>query len=526
MSSMMIMSARRPLAVLSLLSAALLTAGCGGGDEAGGTDPQAAESARATALATRVPAERTWRAGQLLENAGTEVVAYKAGMADDTGTVIAVFVQKIGSRYQLQAVRGTPGSASTSSAWTAPVVISGAVDPAMDPGKGSWDLGLSVASGGRAYATWFVRRACTATTYVATPSATCNVLYGAAFDGSNWGVPELIADSPRHWGAPVPRINDSGDIAVLHEGWVAPGSTLGTQRVAVAARLQGQSSFARSVFADWPLQAGTTLGNDVDLQLDAARNLIVAGRSVRAGTGDIIARRGMVGSTFRTPEVIDAGSADARFLGLATGPGGRSFVQWRQALAGSTVPVIWGAASASATSTWAARNLGASASADAGWLQAPSSGAWAGSGLFHATPCQRTPWLGGALAWGTAQALPSGCEVWHASTARRAQASDGQLLWLAQDGRWSSHDAIANRITKPLAASGSSNAADFLFGLPVASLTSARLFGANLGNATLLISSTGIGALVTRGTLATLPSASAPGGVNGAVYSLWGWFLK
>lgn len=517
----------RALISVSLLSATLMTAGCGGGgDEGSVAESQVTEAPRAGALAASTLAGRTWRAGQLLENGGTEVVAYKAGMADASGAVTAVFVQKIGSRYQLQAVRGTPGSAGTPPAWTAPAVISGAADPAMHPGNGTWDLGLSVAPGGRAYATWFVRRACTATTYIANPVATCNYLYGAAFDGSNWGVPELIADSPRNWGAPIPRINDSGDIAVLHEGWVAPGSTIGTQRVAVAARLQGQSSFARSVFADWTLQAAIGLGGDVDLQLDAARNLTVAGRNLRAGTGDIVARRGTVGGSFRAQEVIDAGSADASFLGLAAGPGGRSFVQWRQAPTGSSVPVIWGAASASATGTWAARNLGTSASAYSGWLQAPGSGAWAGSGLFHATTCQRTPWSAATQAWGAAQTLPAGCDAWRSSATQRAQAADGKLLWMANDGRWSSYDLALNQITRPLAAPGSTSAADTLFGFPISTLTSGRLFGFNLGNATLMVSSSGVGALVTSGTLASLPSAGTPGGVNGAVYNLWGWFLK
>ena len=517
----------RALISVSLLSATLMTAGCGGGgDEGSVAESQVTEAPRAGALAASTLAGRTWRAGQLLENGGTEVVAYKAGMADASGAVTAVFVQKIGSRYQLQAVRGTPGSAGTPPAWTAPAVISGAADPAMHPGNGTWDLGLSVAPGGRAYATWFVRRACTATTYIANPVATCNYLYGAAFDGSNWGVPELIADSPRNWGAPIPRINDSGDIAVLHEGWVAPGSTIGTQRVAVAARLQGQSSFARSVFADWTLQAAIGLGGDVDLQLDAARNLTVAGRNLRAGTGDIVARRGTVGGSFRAQEVIDAGSADASFLGLAAGPGGRSFVQWRQAPTGSSAPVIWGAASASATGTWAARNLGTSASAYSGWLQAPGSGAWAGSGLFHATTCQRTPWSAATQAWGAAQTLPAGCDAWRSSATQRAQAADGKLLWMANDGRWSSYDLALNQITRPLAAPGSTSAADTLFGFPISTLTSGRLFGFNLGNATLMVSSSGVGALVTSGTLASLPSAGTPGGVNGAVYNLWGWFLK
>lgn len=271
---------------------ALTLSGCGGsGDEGSIADSQVAEGPQAAALASSgTLAGRTWRAGQLLENGGTEVVAYKAGMADDSGAVIAVFVQKIGARYQLQAVHGTPGSARTTPAWTAPAVISGAADPAMDPGKGSWDLGLSVAPGGRAYATWFVRRACTAPPRVATPGATCRHLYGAAFDGSHWGVPELIADSPRQSGAgaPIPQLDDSGDI--------------GPQQVALAV--------------------------------------------------------------------------------------------------------------------------------------------------------------------------------------------------------------------------------DTLFGFPISTLTSGRLFGANLGNATLMVSSRGVGALVTSGTLASLPSAETPGGVNGAVYSLWGWFLK
>ena len=69
-------------------------------------------------------------------------------------------------------------------------------------------------------------------------------------------------------------------------------------------------------------------------------------------------------------------------------------------------------------------------------------------------------------------------------------------------------------------------AVDTLFGFPISALTRSRLFGSDLGHATLMVSSSGVGALVTSGTLASLPTADMPGGVNGAVYSLWGWFLK
>ena len=153
---------RRPamrLAPMLLALAMTALSGCGGSSDEGGGD----EGPQAVALANSgTPTGRSWRAGQLLESAGTEVQAYRAGMADASGTVIAVFVQKIGTRHQLQAVRGTPGSAGTPPAWSAPAVISGTADPATDPGKGGWNLGLSVTPDGRAHATWLVRRACAA----------------------------------------------------------------------------------------------------------------------------------------------------------------------------------------------------------------------------------------------------------------------------------------------------------------------------------------------------------------------------
>lgn len=274
---------RRPamrLAPMLLALAMTALSGCGGSSDEGGDD----EGPQAVALANSgTPAGRSWRAGQLLESAGTEVQAYRAGMADASGAVIAVFVQKIGTRHQLQAVRGTPGSAGTPPAWSAPAVISGTADPATDPGKGGWNLGLSVTPDGRAHATWLVRRACAAPPSTARPAATCSDLYGAAFDGSHWGAPARIADSSR----------PSGGV---------PGSDSGPQQVALAV--------------------------------------------------------------------------------------------------------------------------------------------------------------------------------------------------------------------------------DTLFGFPISALTRSRLFGSDLGHATLMVSSSGVGALVTSGTLASLPTADMPGGVNGAVYSLWGWFLK
>ena len=59
--------------------------GTGSGDEGSGD-----EGPQAVALANSgTPTGRSWRAGQLLESAGTEVQAYRAGMADASGAVIA-----------------------------------------------------------------------------------------------------------------------------------------------------------------------------------------------------------------------------------------------------------------------------------------------------------------------------------------------------------------------------------------------------------------------------------------------------
>jgi len=514
---------RRSRTGAALLGAALLAAGCGGGEEASPAEPLVAEAPMAGALSAGAASGRSWRTGQLLEQAGTEVLAYKAGMADSSGEVIAVFVQKIGARHQLQAVRGLPGAGSAAPSWSTPLVISGAADPAMDPASGRWDLGLAVAPGGRAYATWFARRPCLGSAYNPAPVATCNYLHGATWDGSQWSAPELIADSPRGTGTPVPRINDSGDVAVLHEGWIAPGASpsgTGGSRVAVASRTGGAGALSRTVFADWPMGSTTRLGLDLDLQLDATHHLIVAGHGPRGGVTGIVARRGTLGSAWRAAEELDQGSGEATFLGLAAAPGGRSVVQWRQAQAGSTPPVTWASATAQAAGAWSARSLGSGL--QAGWLQALGSGPGAGGSLAYTGACQRHPWLAASAAWAAPQTLPAGCEAWR-TAARRAEAADGKLLWMTDDGRWSAYDLTTNQITRALPATAGS---EDLFGFPLSALTRTRLFGAGLGNATLMVSSTGIGALVTSGTLATLPTAASREGSNGAVYSLWGWYLK
>jgi hypothetical protein len=119
------------------------------------------------------------------------------------------------------------------------------------------------------------------------------------------------------------------------------------------------------------------------------------------------------------------------------------------------------------------------------------------------------------------------------STARPA-ATCSDLYGAAFDGsHWGAPARIADSSRPSGGVPGSDSgpqqvalAVDTLFGFPISALTRSRLFGSDLGHATLMVSSSGVGALVTSGTLATLPTADMPGGVNGAVYSLWGWFLK
>jgi hypothetical protein len=488
---------------VSGLTMALVACGGGGDDIQAEPAQNKADPKQSLAKPDETQATgRTWRVGQSLESGTTSVRAYGAGMADSTGQVVVVFVQYVGQKPVLYATSGLPGLGQSAPVWKPPLPIDGGVSPKMDTGSGAWDLGLSVAPNGRAYATWFTEAPCTARTYKTTGN--CQYLYGVAFDGANWGVPEVVSDSVRLYGTPVPRVNSNGDIAVLYGGYVNPGNSTSSQRVAVASRMNGQSGFSRLVFTDWPLGSYVHLGKEVNAALDAQRNLLVAGQNRQAGFNRVVVRRGQLGGGFRVQEII--GAEDSGFLSVSGGSNGQGYVQWRQKAIGARSDTVWGASTTTPTAAWQVQNFGTAPRTNFdGWTSSPLVGPAAGHGLFYQNTCGRRVWTPSLAAFGALQKLPKGCETWQSAANRRAEAGTGDLLWLTNDGRWSTYELATGRITKPIA---SSAAADYLFGFALDSSTTARLFGANLGNSTLMVSSSGVGALVTRGEIAALPTVA------------------
>jgi len=513
-------------------SATLLSA-CGGGSDVDASTASSQAADESTDAQILALTGRKWTVGRLLEPGNFSdlndrpVSSHAAGIAD-SGNVLVTFVKSDGTRNVLYAVRGTPSAGTASPVWSAPKAIDIGAGGAFAPTQinSGWSLGLAVAPGGKAYATWVAQASCTATTYKTLGS--CYFLYGAAFDGTNWLSPELIGDTPRSFGAPIPRINDNGDIAVLYEGYVRVGASA-TSNVAVASRNLGQVGFFKSALGAWSLSTARLLGQHVDLQLDANSNLTLAGSFPLNTTVDnIVAYRGLVGKALGSQVVLDTQATSARFIGLAMAPGGRSFAAWAQPNTSSGT--VWASATSAVGNPWVATNTGVAALAPLSYTYRLVGLTNGSAELYLDNPavvgdtnCARRRWTPALPTW-TAQTLPSGCAGWQQGYAV-ATASNGNQLWLRNTSAWSSFDDALNQIVKPMASAGSSAASDYILGF---SNGNASVLGASLGATSVLLSPSGVAAILTRNDFDTLPTATTAGirRPSSRGNNLWGWYFK
>jgi len=503
----------------------LLLSACGGGSDSsqGDTSSQTSAEQRGATIqavsSVSVLANRKWQAGKLLNVTGEPIQWYDAKMADD-GTIVVAYVQGHSAPYSVYAVVGKPGSTSQPITWSPPVQLNttgnSETAPIYDSGSGAWNLAIAISPTGRAYVSWFASHACTTSSYFNLTNYNCNYIHGRAFDGKNWLSQDQVTDSPRNFGTPVIKINDSGDLAVLHNGHIRTGPSYSqwVQRLAVAYRVGGQSSFKRTIFSDWQLSTSQGLGSEgqpgISMTLDGSGGITIAGiYSNSTSTTYVGAVRGNTTGTFAATEKV---STVGRYIfNMASNPAGNvAFLIDRN---GYTSAAIRN------SGTWQIKDFPEATSLFARRLVLTSNTPPSTEYLYN--PCIKYSWTSSANSWGVQQNMPSGCSQWP-STATVTSSNNGHQLWSENTGTWSTYDSSLNQIVQPL----SRTASDYVLGYAPSSYTESSILGNVFSNRLSRISSTGYGSIVSLAKFKALPTATARTGTLDTLGNLWAWYLK
>jgi hypothetical protein len=453
-----------------------------------------------------------WTTGQLLEAraGGVDPLRLPAAVIDDNGTVGIVFGQDDGTRTALYAVRGTPGAAGTSPTYGEPVVVDASAP--YDKSFGPW---LASSPAGNMLVAWVTQAPCTSSTYTS-PPFNCKYIVVARFMASsgNWEDPMLLVDLPSPDIKRL-RINDAGDIAVVHGAWSR--LTDGATRTALSWMAYGDASWWRMTYA-------STTGPDsftaVDVTLDAAGHFIAFGhgQSSNSKTVDAVAYRGDVHSgTVDIREVLNTLTSNVTFDSAWAAPGGTVVAAWKQMGPNNNRPSVFLGTLDSASGTWAVRD---STFTNRFPTVTNATFTLEGDFIWHVLEeCVTLRYTAGK--WQANSVLPSGvCGTGFWSEKKIATARDGGILvidrYQLNPGLWMLYDDSRREIVKQ-------------FG-NISTFGPQYLLGAHdMPDGVALLAPKGVGAYVSTNLYARLPTAADPGQGELVSYynqNLWGWFLK
>ncbi len=451
---------------------------------------------------------RAWTAGQALESGDGAVANVLPNTTiDDLGRTTVVFGKHDGTRMAVHAVRSIPGAAGV-----APSVGTAVVLDALVPYDTSFTPWLATSPGGNLLAAWVRRAPCSATTY--STVLTCSYLIVARFLQStgNWETPLLLADVPTP--SLTLRINDAGDIAVLHPAWSRqPGGAL-RHGTALSWMAHGQNTWQR--FTAFP-EAGPASFSAVDVALDAAGNFVLVGTGQPASSSnnDAVAYRGQVsGTAVGNREVLDSLASAATVHAVWAAPGGQVAVAWQQlGPSGARATTFIGTLD-SAAGAWQVRDTAINLAV--GRL-APATLSADGQFIWHLlASCQTLRRAAGA--WQADAAMPpEACGRWVNGNTLVAMARNGDLLMVDADafnntGRWLLYDDARRQVIDTFATGTA--AAGYVLGVSV------------LPAGVPLLAPGGVGAYVSVNVYDTVPAAGAISGTTRGINSLWAWTLK
>lgn len=420
---------------------------------------------------------------------------------DDSGRVSVLFAQDAGGRVALQAARGEPGARGVAPVFDQPVVID-----AQAP-YNAGQLGLTASPTGHVVAMWSSTAPCTALTY--NTSGNCNFVYTARrLVSGNWEAPVLVGDTP----STLPRaiINDAGDVALLWPKWQRDAQGTVSLSSGVIWKANAASTYASpAVFGDILAPAGT----DVGFTLDSLGNMVYISLSTSGAVQTVVARRGNLAAGFGATERLDTQPTGAQLEGVWGGVNGQAMVLWQQASGGQTLR--WAATLDGPSQSWQVSARGAPRA-----MLRPSAvrAAVADNGDFFRYDldnCKATRRTGGV--WQAETDLPAGmCQPSTSFVSVVSRTGDlvGGLVNASatggNTGQWLSYDATPGTLTHALGA----QPVPYLLG-------TASTLGGNL-----LLSESGVAALVTTNLYSSLPSASSSAGTLGATTNLWVVYLK
>lgn len=471
---------------LSAVAAAALLAACGGGGGGGDSNP-------VTPLPTP-PAPTAQLVSRVLESSSFEVQSFKADI-DDSGRVMVVMAQSDGSRTGLLASLSSPGAAGQAPS----VGAAQAVDSSAAPFNASGSYQVAMSPNGNAVVVWEVLAPCTTSTYTATGN--CNYTYSARrLAGGSWEAPVLVGDTPGTATGAI--INNRGDVAVTWPGWVRTGTNGYTGENGVAWRAAGQPGFQQQLFTEVVRPASSSAA----LTLDSNGNLLLVTPTQINGVTSLAAYRGTVASGFGALQLIDTVDTDVSLEGLWGGVNGQAVVLWRHVQGGNSVRVA--AAIDTPSASFISTTLGTPAPVS---LTGRSLGSMSDAGAFslydlqNCTVIRRT---GGQ--WQASQPVATGaCPSAPTYTPVHSR-SDKLMAVVSATGQWTAYTGSTNTVTQALG----NLPADFLWGVPSAA------------EGRLLLSENGVGAFVSLNRYDTLPTATSPNGVQGAVNNLWLTYIK
>jgi hypothetical protein len=442
---------------------------------------------------------RSWLAPQSLEeNSSAAPVLDHRSTIDDAGRVTVIFRKSNGSRDALYATRGNPNGPGLAPTWSTPVPIDlqGAT-PVSN--MGSVQMSVTAAPGGDAVALWNHYAPCTATTYDTAPFQ-CRYYYYARYRVATdqWDAPALLTDTPD--GAFTTFVNDRGDTVFLGNSWVR-FRTLRPAVKAIFMKTAAETSFRRQLLSDEP----TTAFQALQMDMDAAGNLLLATQFAQDGVSQIMAFRGTAAAGLGNPVQLNTLASRAVLLHTSVGLNGTQVVVWYHPDVGFK--------------TFAATRVGADTSFTVTDLVHGSSSSVlqvtdTGSAILCSPGCrQRQNWTpeGGWTA-----PTDTGSLIYNIYDGRRdtAVSRNGDLLWVDGVGTTATYDSALNA---SIIANSDPFSRSYVLGLANGSATYAKP----------LLSVSGIGFVAMKNTYAVMPTPSAPAGVvRAGVNSLWGAFLK
>ncbi len=477
----------------ALTLATLVLVGCGGGGGGGG-------GTVVNPPVVNPPVVPTAQLSSSLLEASDQPVQAMATDIDDSGRVAVLFAQSIdtgngGNRIALQAVRGLPNALGAAPTFSAPEVIDTAQAP-YDSSLGQAGMGLTLSPNGNALARWIVTAPCIGA------AGDCKFVYTASrkHDGA-WEAPVLAGEA-----ASLPKgvINNAGDIALL---WpTQQNNANGVQILGMVWKKNGDAQFtAPKVFPEILAPASSS----VAFTLDGLGNMVYASLSTATGQPALVVRRGTVSAGFDASTTEALGSqatGEANFENIWAGRDGQVLITWQQPK-GSRLRA---AALDSVGGNWQESDLGASRNSQRVVAAVANNGDFVRYELDTCVASRRRSgvWLADLDA--TSKGICSSAASYNTALARKGDLFAARLNDSSTaGGQWLYYDAAKDALTQAFSTASSG----YLFGSM-----------ANVGGS-LLLSESGVAALVSRNKYSALPTASSSGTL-GTADNVWVTYVK